>query len=386
MLYCDTMDRIYMDYAATTPADPRVVEAMLPFFTEKFGNSAALYSVGQEAEQVLEDCRRKVARLLGAKPSEIFFTSGGTESDNLALKGMAFASGKGHIITSKIEHHAVLHTAEWLEKRGFRVTYLPVDSHGFVSPESVESAITDDTILVSIMHGNNEIGTIEPVNEIGKICKSREVPFHTDAVQTVGKIPVSLKNIDMLSSSGHKMYGPKGVGIIFIRDGVKVDPLIHGGGHEHGIRSGTENIAGVVGYTKALELAVKEMKAESRKLLDFRKKLVEGVAAIPDSWLNGHPENRLPGNAHFCFKFIEGESLILLLDQKGIEANTGSACSSKSLEPSHVLTAIGLKPEEAHGSLRLTMGRFTKKEEIDSVLRELPGIVERLRKISPLKA
>lgn len=380
------MDRIYMDYAATTPADPRVVEAMLPFFTEKFGNSAALYSVGQEAEQVLEDCRRKVARLLGAKPSEIFFTSGGTESDNLALKGMAFASGKGHIITSKIEHHAVLHTAEWLEKRGFRVTYLPVDSHGFVSPESVESAITDDTILVSIMHGNNEIGTIEPVNEIGKICKSREVPFHTDAVQTVGKIPVSLKNIDMLSSSGHKMYGPKGVGIIFIRDGVKVDPLIHGGGHEHGIRSGTENIAGVVGYTKALELAVKEMKAESRKLLDFRKKLVEGVAAIPDSWLNGHPENRLPGNAHFCFKFIEGESLILLLDQKGIEANTGSACSSKSLEPSHVLTAIGLKPEEAHGSLRLTMGRFTKKEEIDSVLRELPGIVERLRKISPLKA
>lgn len=378
------MDRIYMDYAATTPADPRVVEAMLPYFTEKFGNSATLYSIGQEAEAALEDCRRKVAKTLGVKASEIFFTSGGTESDNLALKGIALARGSGHIITSRIEHHAVLHTAEWLEKQGFRVTYLPVDKYGIVSPESVNEAIKDDTILVSIMHANNEIGTIEPIEEIGKMCRKRGVCFHTDAVQTVGKIPVSLKNIDLLSSSGHKIYGPKGIGLIYIRKGTKLEPLIHGGGHEHGMRSGTENIAGIVGYTKALELACKEMKSESKKLWQFNKKLVEGLSKISDSWLNGHPEKRLPGNVHFCFSFIEGESLVLLLDQKGIEASTGSACSSKSLKPSHVLTAIGLKPEEAHGSLRLTMGRFTKEEDVDYVLKELPGIVERLRKISPL--
>jgi len=379
------MDKIYMDYAATTPVDPRVVEAMLPYFTEKFGNSAALYSVGQEAEQKLEDCRRKVAKLLDVKPEEIFFTSGGTESDNFALKGVAFAKGKGHIVTSKIEHHAVLHPAQWLEKRGFRVTYLSPDKYGTVSPESVESAIKDDTILVSIMHANNEIGTIEPIEEIGKICRKRSVPLHTDAVQTVGKIPVELKNVDLLSSSGHKIYGPKGVGIIFIREGAEIEPLLHGGGHEHGMRSGTENIAGIVGYTTALELAMKEMKADTKKLLEFRKRMIEGIEKIPDSWLNGHPEKRLPGNVHFCFRFIEGESLVLLLDQKGIEASTGSACSSKSLEPSHVLTAIGLKPEEAHGSLRLTMGRFTKEEDVNFVLKELPGIVERLRKISPLK-
>lgn len=373
-----------MDYAATTPADPRVVEAMLPYFTEKFGNSATLYSIGQEAEAVLEDCRRKVAKILGVKASEIFFTSGGTESDNLALKGIALARGSGHIITSRIEHHAVLHTAEWLEKQGFRVTYLPVDKYGIVSPETVNEAIKDDTILVSIMHANNEIGTIEPIEDIGKICRKRGVYFHTDAVQTVGKIPVSLKNVDLLSSSSHKIYGPKGVGLIYIRKGTKLEPLIHGGGHEHGMRSGTENIAGIVGYTKALELACKEMKAESKKLWQFNKKLVEGLSKIPDSWLNGHPEKRLPGNVHFCFSFIEGESLVLLLDQKGIEASTGSACSSKSLKPSHVLTAIGLKPEEAHGSLRLTMGRFTKEENVNRVLEEVPGIVERLRKISPL--
>ncbi len=278
-----------------------------------------------------------------------------------------------------------MHPAQWLEKRGFRATYLPVDKYGVVSPESVDSAIRDDTILVSVMHANNEIGTVEPIEEIGKVCRKRGVPFHTDAVQTVGKIPVDLKNVDMLSSSGHKLYGPKGVGIIFIRDSVQVEPILHGGGHEHGMRSGTENIAGIVGYTTALELATKEMKAESKRLLEFRKKMIEGLGRIPDSWLNGHPEKRLPGNVHFCFRFIEGESLILLLDQKGIEASTGSACSSKSLEPSHVLMAIGLKPEEAHGSLRLTMGRFTKEEDVDRVLQEVPGVVERLRKISPLK-
>lgn len=379
------MEKVYMDYAATSPVDPRVLEAMKLYFTERFGNSAALYSVGQEAEQALEDCRRRVAKLLGAKPGEIFFTSGGTESDNLALKGIAFAKGKGHIITSKIEHHAILHPAQWLEKRGYSVTYLPVDKYGTVSSESVDSAIRDDTILVSVMHANNEIGTIEPIEEIGRVCRKRGVPFHTDAVQTVGKIPLDLKYVDLLSSSGHKLYGPKGIGIIFIKDGTEIEPLLHGGGHEHGMRSGTENIAGIVGYTTALELALKEMKTESRRLVEFRKKMIDGLGRIPDSWLNGHPVQRLPGNAHFCFKFIEGESLILLLDQKGIEASTGSACSSKSLEPSHVLMAIGLKPEEAHGSLRLTMGRFTKEEEVDRVLNEVPGVVERLRKISPLK-
>ena len=375
-----------MDYAATTPVDPRVVEAMLPYFTEKFGNSASLHSVGQEAEAVLEDCRRKVAKLLGARPSEIFFTSGGTESDNMALKGIALANknrGK-HIITSQIEHHAVLHPAEWLEKQGFRVTYLPVDKYGMVDPASVERTISEDTILVSIMHANNEIGTIEPIEEIGKICRKGGVYFHTDAVQSVGKIPVSLKHIDILSSSGHKIYGPKGVGIIFIREGTEIEPLLHGGGHEHGMRSGTENIAGIMGYTKALELCMKEMKKENKKLLKFRKELIEEISNIPDSWLNGHPERRLPGNVHFSFRFIEGESLILLLDQNGIEASTGSACSSKSLKPSHVLTAIGLKPEEAHGSLRLTMGRFTTQEDVEKVIQVLPGIVERLRKISPL--
>ena len=378
------MDKTYMDYAATTPTDPRVVEAMLPYFTEKFGNSATLYSIGQEAEAVLEECRRKVAKILGAKSSEIFFTSGGTESDNLALKGVALARGKGHIITSQIEHHAVLHTAEWLEKQGYSVTYLPVDKYGIVSPESVSEAIKEDTILVSIMHGNNEIGTIQPIDEIGKICRKKRIYFHTDAVQTVGKVPVSLKNVDLMSSSSHKIYGPKGVGLIYIRNSVQIVPLIHGGGHENGMRSGTENISGIVGYTKALELAVKEMKTESKKLWKFNKKLVEGLGKISDSWLNGHPEKRLPGNVHFCFSFIEGESLILLLDQKGIEASTGSACSSKSLKPSHVLTAIGLKPEEAHGSLRLTMGRFTEEKDVERVLREVPGVVERLRKVSPL--
>lgn len=378
------MDKTYMDYAATTPTDPRVVEAMLPYFTEKFGNSATLYSIGQEAEAVLEECRRKVAKILGAKSSEIFFTSGGTESDNLALKGVALARGSGHIITSQIEHHAVLHTAEWLEKQGYSVTYLPVDKYGIVSPESVSEAIKEDTILVSIMHGNNEIGTIQPIDEIGKICRKKRIYFHTDAVQTVGKVPVSLKNVDLMSSSSHKIYGPKGVGLIYIRNSVQIVPLIHGGGHENGMRSGTENISGIVGYTKALELAVKEMKTESKKLWKFNKKLVEGLGKISDSWLNGHPEKRLPGNVHFCFSFIEGESLILLLDQKGIEASTGSACSSKSLKPSHVLTAIGLKPEEAHGSLRLTMGRFTEEKDVERVLREVPGVVERLRKVSPL--
>ena len=381
------MKKIYMDHAATTPVHPEVFEVMKPFFSEKFGNSASPHSFGREAEQAQEDSRRTIAKLIGAKPEEIYFTSGGTESDNLAIKGTAFTKKDegNHIITSKIEHHAILHPCEWLEKQGFEVTYLPVDKYGFINPKDVEEAIRKDTVLVSIMHANNEIGTIEPIEKIGKICKKNDVYFHTDAVQTVGKIPINLKNIDILSASAHKLYGPKGIGFIYIKNGIKIEPWQHGGGHEKGMRSGTENVAGMVGFAKACEIAKKNMRSETKRLSSLRDKIVKEVLELKDSWLNGHPKERLPGNAHFCFRFIEGESLILLLDQKGIAASTGSACSSKSLEPSHVLTAIGLKPEEAHGSLRITLGKDNKEEDVDYLLENLPGIVEKLRKISPLK-
>ena len=364
------MKRIYLDHAATTPVAKEVIEAMQPFLREEYGNASSLHSFGREAKKALENARKTIAKKVNASDHKLIFTSGGTESNNFAIKGIAFANRKKgkHIITSKIEHDCVLNSCRWLEKQGFEVTYLPVDREGFISLDDLEEAIRKDTILVSIMHANNEIGTIEPITEIGKICSEHDVYFHTDAVQTVGKIPVPIKNVDLLSSSAHKIYGPKGVGIMFIRKGTEIEPILHGGGHEHGMRSGTENIAGIVGYTKALELCMKEMKKESKKLLGFRKELIESVG----------------GNVHFSFRFIEGESLILLLDQKGIEASTGSACSSKSLKPSHVLTAIGLKPEEAHGSLRLTMGRFTTQEDIEKIMEVLPGVVERLRKISPL--
>ncbi|MEM5879145.1 MAG: cysteine desulfurase NifS [Candidatus Aenigmatarchaeota archaeon] len=383
------MKRIYMDYAATTPVDPRVLKAMLPYFSKKFGNTMSLHSFGQEAKKALEDSREKVAKLMNAKSGKVIFTGSATEANNFALKGIAFANrekGK-HIIVSAIEHHCILEAAHWLEAQGFEVTYLPVDRYGLVDPGKVEEAIRKDTILVSIMHANNEIGTIEPIEEIGKICRKKGVYFHTDAAQSYGKIPVDVErmNVDLLTVSAHKMYGPKGVGALFVADEVKIEPLLHGGGHEFGLRSSTVNVAGIVGFGVAAEIAKKEMKAEAKKLTKLRDKLIKGVLKIEKSYLNGHPTKRLPNNANFRFDFIEGESLVTFLDMKGIAASTGSACSSESLEPSHVLLAIGLKPHQAHGSLRLSLGRWTKKEEVDYVFEVLPEIVEKLREISPYK-
>lgn len=383
------MKRIYMDHAATTYVDPRVFEAMKPYFSEKFGNPSSPHSLGQEARKAIDEARNKVADLINAKENDIIFTSCATESNNLAIKGIVLANkNKGkHIITSKIEHHAVLHPCEWLEKQGFEVTYLPVDKYGLISLEDLENTIRKDTILVSIIHANNEIGTIEPIKEIGKICHEKNVYFHTDATQSFGKIPIDVEkmNIDLLSASAHKVYGPKGVGCLYIRSGTKIDSLFHGGGHEFGIRSGTENTPGIVGFGKACEIAKKEMNSEAKRLTKMRDKLTKNVLKINDSYLNGHPTKRLPNNTNFWFKYIEGESLVMHLDAKGVFASTGSACSSKSLEPSHVLLAIGLKPEEAHGSLRLTLGKRNTEEDVDYVLKILPGIVEKLRKISPFK-
>jgi cysteine desulfurase len=383
------MRKVYMDYSATTPVDPRVLEVMKPYFLKKFGNSMSLHSWGTEAKEALENSRGKVASLMNAKPKDLIFTGSATESDNMALKGIASANKeKGrHIIISSIEHHAVLDTAEWLQKQGFELTLLPVDKYGFVDLDKLETSIRKDTILVSIMHANNEIGTIEPVEEIGNICREKEVYFHTDATQSFGKVPIDVKkmNIDLLTCNAHKVYGPKGVGALFIRDGVEIEPLLHGGGHEFGLRSSTVNVAGIVGFAAVAEIQKKEMKPDETKLTKLRDKLIEGVLKIEDSHLNGHPTKRLSNNANFWFAYIEGESLILHLDMKGIAASTGSACSSASLEPSHVLMAIGLKHEEAHGSLRLSLGKWTTKKEIDYTLEVLPKVVERLRKISPFK-
>ena len=378
---------IYLDHSSTTPVDPAVAEAMYPFFSDKYGNPSSLYTKGREAKKAMEEARQKVADLIGAKKEEVFFTGSGTESDNLAIKGIAYKNkGKGnHIITSSIEHHAVLNTCKYLEKQGFDVTYLPVDSEGLVNPNDVENAITKKTILISIMHANNEIGTIQPIAEIGKIAKEKEIPFHTDAVQTAGKIPVNVDdlNVDLLSISGHKMYGPKGVGALYIRKGTRLEPLLHGGGHERNMRPGTENVPAIVGFGKAAELA-KEHLPEEDRLTVLRDSLIKSILEIEDSYLNGHATKRLPNNANFRFSFIEGESMILTLDMNGVAASTGSACSSTSLEPSHVLGALGLKPEEAHGSLRLTLGTGNTQEDIDYVVSILPGIVKKLRMMSPL--
>ena len=378
--------KVYMDHAATTPMDKEVFEAMKPYFLEKYGNASSLHSFGMEAKEALEKSRERVANLIGASVDEIIFTGGGTESDNLAIKGIAFRAGKGHIITSSIEHPAVLETCKFLEKKGFRVTYLPVDKYGIINPEDVENAIEKDTILITIMHANNEIGTIEPIEEIGKIASENNIPFHTDAVQSVGKLPIDVKkiNVDLLSISAHKIYGPKGVGALYVKKGTKIDAIIHGGGHERGLRSSTENIPGIVGLAKACSLAGERMEVDGKKMKRLRDMLIKGVLEIEESHLNGHPEKRLPNNAHFYFKGIEGESLILMLDDAGIAASTGSACSSKKLMPSHVLLAIGLRPEDAHGSLRLTLGRENSKEEVEYVLETLPKIVKKLREISPM--
>jgi cysteine desulfurase len=382
------MNRIYLDHSATTPLDKEVFEQMKPYFSLKFGNASSLHSFGREAYEAVENAREKVAKVLNCRPTEVFFTSGGTEADNWALKGVALAKKNGgHIITSSIEHHAVLHTCQYLEKNGYKVTYLPVDKYGFVKPADVEDAIRKDTFLISIMHANNEIGTIEPIEEIGRIAQEKEVYFNTDGVQSFCKCRTDVQrlNVDMFSISAHKFYGPKGIGALYIRQGIKIEPLLHGGGHERGMRSGTENVPGIVGFGAASELGSKRMKTDSEKMISLRDKLIKETLKINDSWLNGHPVKRLPNNAHFCFGLIEGESLILYLDEKGIAASTGSACSSKSLEPSHVLLRIGLKHEEAHGSLRITLGRENTKEEIEYVINVLPGVVKKLRAISPFK-
>jgi cysteine desulfurase len=387
------MRRIYMDHAGTTPMRKEVLDAMMPYMTEKFGNASTIYFYGREAKKALEESREKVALLIGANSNEIYFTSGGTEADNWALKGVADANKDrgNHIVTSSIEHHAVLHTCEDLEKKGYRVTYLPVDKYGLINPEHVINAITDDTILVSIMHANNEIGTIQPIAEIGQTLKKqkRNVLFHTDAVQTVGKIPVNVGElgVDLLSISSHKIYGPKGIGALYIRKGTKINPIIFGGAQEKQKRAGTENIPGIVGFGKACELLYREIEQENKKLSCLRDALISGITEkIPYVILNGHPQKRLPNNVNVCFKFIEGESLLLNLDMKGICASSGSACTSSLLEPSHVLLAIGLPHEIAHGSLRLTLGRDNTKQDVEYVLEALPDIVRKLRNMSPLYA
>lgn len=379
--------RVYLDHAATTPVDPAVVDAMLPYFTRFYGNASSLHAYGREAHNAMDEARKNAAELINAESDEIIFTAGGTESDNIAIKGIAYKKKKGYIITSSIEHPAVLETCRALEREGFEVTYLPVDRFGMVNPSDVESAIKDETILISIMHANNEIGTIQPIKEIAKIASENGIIFHTDAVQSAGKVPIDVRrmNIDLLSLSSHKIYGPKGVGALYIRKGVRIEPIIHGGGHERGLRSSTENIPGIVGFGKACELAKKRMDKDVPHLIKLRDTLIPNtVNTIEESYLNGHPKERLPNNAHFRFTAIEGESLIMSLDDEGIAASTGSACSSKKLEPSHVLMAIGLNEVEAHGSLRLTLGRENTDEEVEYVLEVLPEVVERLREISPL--
>jgi len=383
------MDRIYMDNAATTAICPEALAAMLPCFGEHFGNASSIHGTGRDARKVLEDARRKVADILGAKPAEIYFTSGGSESDNWAIKGAAFANRKkgNHIITSQIEHHAVLHTCQWLEKQGFEVTYLPVDEYGLVNPRDVEAAITDKTILISIMAANNEIGTIEPIPEIGKIAQEHKIIFHCDAVQAVGAIPVNVDSwhVDMLSLSGHKFHGPKGVGALYVRTGTKVDQFLHGGAQERGRRATTENVPGVVGMAAALEKAAANLEENGVRLTYLRDKLIQGILdAVPYARLNGHPLQRLPGNVNVSIQYIEGEALLLRLDLAGIAASSGSACTSGSLDPSHVLLAIGLPHEVAHGSLRLSLTDSNTEEEADEVLRVLPKIVETLRAMSPM--
>ena len=380
-----------MDHAATTSTDSEVVKAMEPYFTQKYGNPNSIHSFGQEAREAVEEARKKIAHLIGANPSEIIFTGGGTESDNFAIKGIAWANQKkgNHIITSKIEHHAVLHSCQFLEKHGFKVTYLPVDKYGLIDPEEVKRAITDQTILVTIMHANNEIGTIEPIKEIGKVVKEAGIYFHTDSVQTAGHIPINVNDIgvDMLSMSGHKLYGPNGVGVLYFRKGTRIDSLIDGGSQEKNRRAGTENVAGIVGMGKAAELAKKRLvQGEEDKTIKLRDKLIKDIAEKVDHvHLNGHSTKRLPGNVNFCFEFIEGESMLLNLDMEGVAASSGSACTSGSLEPSHVLLAIGLPPEIAHGSLRLTLGKDNTEKEVEYVIGILPKIIEKLRALSPFK-
>ena len=380
---------IYLDNAATTKTAPEVVEAMLPYFTEYFGNASSVYGFAGNSKEAMAKARETIANSLGAKANEIYFTAGGSEADNWALKVTAEAyKAKGnHIITTKIEHHAILHTAEWLEKNGFEVTYLNVDENGVVKLDELKAAIRPETILISVMFANNEIGTIEPIKEIGEIAKANGILFHTDAVQAFGQVPINVDelNIDMLSSSGHKLNGPKGIGFLYIRKGVKIRSFIHGGAQERKRRAGTENIPGIVGYGAAVERAMNTMKERTDKEIELRDYLIDRILKeVPYTRLNGHRTNRLPNNANFSFQFIEGESLLIMLDMEGICGSSGSACTSGSLDPSHVLLAIGLPHEIAHGSLRLTLSDETTKEDIDFVVEKVKEIVARLRDMSPL--
>ena len=380
---------IYADNAATTAVSEKVLNAMLPHFTKAYGNASSIYKLGRDAQRDIEEARAKVAKALGADPKEIFFTSCGSESDNWAIKGVAenmAKKGKKHIITSVFEHHAVLHTCEYLEKHGFEVTYVPVSSDGFVNPEDIKNAIRPDTALVTIMYANNEIGTIQPIEEIAKICKEKKVIFHTDAVQAVGHIDIDVKKqgIDMLSLSGHKIHAQKGIGALYVRKGIVLPNLLHGGGQERGKRAGTENVPAIVGLGVAIEEATKNISEKNSKILPRRNKLIDGILKLPYTRLNGDREKRLPGNLNISIEGIEGESLLLMLDMNGICASSGSACTSGSLDPSHVLLAIGLKHEVAHGSLRLSIEDDVTDEDVDYILEVIPKVVERLRSMSPV--
>ncbi len=379
---------IYLDYNATTPTHLEVLRTMLPYFNEKFGNPSSIHRAGQDVRRAVEDAREKVAKLLNADAKEIIFTSGGTEANNTVIKGVAFANrDKGnHIITSQIEHHAVLAPCKYLEKMGFEVTYLPVDKYGIVDLDALRKSIKKETILITIMHANNEMGAIQPIEEIAKIAHEHGIYFHTDAVQTVGKLPIDVKKmeIDMLSLSGHKFYGPKGIGALYVRKGVKFHPLLHGGHHEKNRRAGTENVPGIIGLGKACELAMQTMSHEQVKIKNLRDKLEHGILEkISDVFVLGHPEKRMYNTLAVCFKYVEGESILLSLDEYGICASSGSACTSGALEPSHVLLAMGIPHEIAHGSIRFSIGKFTKEEDIDKVIEVLPDIIKRLREISP---
>jgi len=381
--------RIYLDHAATTPTHPEVVQAMLPYFTDAFGNPSSPYSLGQEARAAVEEARDRLAHLIDAQSEEIIFTSGGTEADNFAIKGIAYANQhKGnHIITTSIEHHAVLEPCKFMERQGLKVTYLSVDKYGLVDPEDVKRAITDKTILISVMHANNEVGTIEPIAEIGEIAKEKEIYFHSDAVQTVGHIPVKVDElgVDLLAMSAHKLYGPKGIGALYVRRGTRIAPFMHGGGQERGRRASTENVPAIVGFGKAAEMAEREIDGEVKRLVSLRDRFIQGLfERITQIHLNGHPSKRLPGNVNVSIEFVEGESILISLDLEGIVVSTGSACSSNALEPSHVLLALGLPGELPRCSLRFTLGRGTTEEDIARVLEVLPRIVTKLRSISPL--
>lgn len=383
------MKRIYFDHGATTRVDDTVAKTVLEAMLENYGNPSSIHSFGRNARKTIEASREKVAALINAQPGEIFFTSGGTESDNLAVKGVALANQKKghHIITSSVEHHAILHTCEYLEKNGFTITYLPVDKYGMVDPEAVREAINNKTVLVSVMLANNEVGTIQPIKEIAEITKAAGVYLHTDAVQAVGNIPVDVKElgVDLLSLSGHKFHGPKGIGALYIRKGVKIVPVQHGGGHERKLRAGTENVPGIAGLAHACEIAMEDLAGKAARVARLRDKMISNILQNFDHvQLNGHLQKRLPGNANFSFEFVEGESLLLNLDLKGIAASSGSACTSGSLDPSHVLLSMGLTHEVAHGSLRLTLGKDNTEEEVDYFLEVLPDIVNRLRAMSPL--